>query len=75
MRVMALFLTLFFTKCLRVDEDGPGRGHPCHIDTFLVKFLKKKKEDNISREPAARQMIYIKCQALFSSKKKSINRK
>ena len=19
-----------------MDEDAPGRGHPCHIDTFLV---------------------------------------
>ena len=27
---------LFFAKCLRVDEDGPGWGHPCHLDTFLV---------------------------------------
>ena len=40
MRVMALFqlyfLFFFFAKYLRVGEDGPGRGHLCHIDTFLV---------------------------------------
>ena len=36
MRVMALFSTLFFAKYLRVGEDGPGRGHLCHTDTFLV---------------------------------------
>ena len=36
MRVMALFSTSFFTKCLRVGEDGPGRRHLCNIDTFLV---------------------------------------
>ena len=35
MRVMVLFSTSFFAKCLRVGEDGPGRGHLCHIDTFL----------------------------------------
>ena len=28
--------TYFFAKCLRVDEDGPGLGHPCHLDTFPV---------------------------------------
>ena len=26
----------FFEKCLRVGEDGPGWGHLCHTDTFLV---------------------------------------
>ena len=30
------FSTSFFAKCLRVGEDGPGRGHLCHTDTFLV---------------------------------------
>ena len=39
MRVMALFSTSFFAKCLRVGEDGPGRGHLCHTDTFLVITL------------------------------------
>ena len=39
MRVMALFSISFFAKCLRVGEDGPGRGHLCHTDTFLVFFL------------------------------------
>ena len=34
MRVMALFSTSFF-----VGEDGPGRGHLCHTDTFLVLHL------------------------------------
>ena len=31
-----LFSTSFFAKYLRVGEDGPGRGHLCHTDTFLV---------------------------------------
>ena len=39
MRVMALFPSSFFAKCLRVGEDGPGWGHLCHTDTFLV-YLK-----------------------------------
>ena len=38
MRVMALFSTSFFAKYLCVVEDGPGQGHLCHIDTFLVSF-------------------------------------
>ena len=36
MRVMALFSTSFFAKYVRVVEDGPGQGHLCHTDTFLV---------------------------------------
>ena len=36
MRVMAIFSTSFFAKYLHRDEDGPGRGHLCHTDTFLV---------------------------------------
>ena len=36
MRVMALFQLHFFAKYLRVGEDGPGQGHLCHTDTFLV---------------------------------------
>ena len=40
MRVMALFSTSFFAKYLHVDEDGPGRGQLCHIDTFLVSVNK-----------------------------------
>ena len=39
MRVMALFSTSFFAKYLRVGEDGPGRGHLCHTDTFLVSSV------------------------------------
>ena len=35
---MVLFSTSFFAKYLRVVEDGPGRGHLCHTDTFLVFF-------------------------------------
>ena len=31
-----LFWWLFFAKCLRVDEDGTGWGHPYHLDTYLV---------------------------------------
>ena len=30
------FSTSFFAKCMHVGGDGPGRGHLCHIDTFLV---------------------------------------
>ena len=33
---LPFLLMAFFAKCLRVDEDGPGWGHPCHLDTFLV---------------------------------------
>ena len=39
MKVMALFSTSFFAKCLRVGEDGPGLGHLCHTDMFLVFFF------------------------------------
>ena len=35
------FNFIFFAKCLCVGEDGPGQGHLCHTDTFLV-FSKKK---------------------------------
>ena len=38
MRVMALFSTSFFAKYLRGGEDGPGWGHLCHTDTFLVFY-------------------------------------
>ena len=38
MRVTTLFSTLFFAKYLHVVEDGPGRGHLCHTDTFLVFY-------------------------------------
>ena len=38
MRIMALFSTSFYAKCLHVGEDGSGWGHLCHIDTFLVFF-------------------------------------
>ena len=47
---MALFSTSFFAKCLHVDEDGPGRGHLCRIDTFLVYswlFLVPKKNGKL----------------------------
>ena len=33
---LSLFSTSFFAKYLRVVEDGPGWGHLCHTDTFLV---------------------------------------
>ena len=39
MRVMVLFSTSFFAKYLRGGEDGPGRGHLCHTDTFLVSAM------------------------------------
>ena len=47
MRVMALFSTSFFVTCLHVGEDGPGRGHLCHTDTFLVYYMKNKMLNNI----------------------------
>ena len=36
MTVIALSSISVFAKCLRVGEDGPGWGHLCHIDIFLV---------------------------------------
>ena len=39
MRVMALFSTSFFAKCLCVGEDGSRQGHLCHTDTFLVLII------------------------------------
>ena len=33
------FSTSIFAKYLRVVENGPGRGHLCHTDTFLVLFF------------------------------------
>ena len=36
---LSLFSTSFFAKYLRVVEDGPGRGHLCHTDTFLVSDM------------------------------------
>ena len=46
MRVMALFPTsFFFAKFLRVGEDGPGRGHLYHSDTFLVFFNRRQIEN------------------------------
>ena len=33
---LSLFSTSFFAKYLCVVEDGPGRRHLCHTDTFLV---------------------------------------
>ena len=51
-RVMALFSTSFFAKCLCVGEDGPRRGHLCHTDTLIFygsppKKKKKKKKKNL----------------------------
>ena len=39
MRVMTLLSTLFFEKCLRVDDYGSGRRHPCHISSFFLFCL------------------------------------
>ena len=36
--ICPFFSTSFFAKYLHVVEDGPGRGHLCHTDTFLVFF-------------------------------------
>ena len=47
MRVMALSSTSFFAKYLRVGEDGPGRGHLCHTDTFLVLVLNCKLSEQV----------------------------
>ena len=33
------WLAVLFAKCLCLDEDGPGRGHLCHSDKFLVFFF------------------------------------
>ena len=33
------FFNFIFAKYLHVGEDGPGRGHLCHTDTFLVIFI------------------------------------
>ena len=36
------FFNFIFCKmpaCVFVGEDGPGRGHLCHTDTFLVFLL------------------------------------
>ena len=68
MRVMALFSTSFFAKYLRVGEDGPGRGHLCHIYTFLVFFFCENID--ISCELSPWQTIRMKCQDLFSLKNK-----
>ena len=35
---LSLLSTSFFAKYLRVVKDGPGRGHLCHTDTFLVDY-------------------------------------
>ena len=35
----ALVSTSFFAKYLRLVEDGHGRGHLCHTNTFLVYFM------------------------------------
>ena len=68
MRVMALFLISFFAKCLRVGEDGPGQGHLCHTDTFLViYYFSDKMRPAISSELSDIQTIRIKCQASFFS--------
>ena len=48
-----------------MGEDGPGRGHLCHTDTFLVFFSEKTSLD-ISCESSAWQTIHMKCQDLFS---------
>ena len=66
MRVVALFSTSFFAKCLRVGEDGPGQGHPCHTDTFLVYFSEKTSLD-ISCELSANDSHKMS-RLLFSEK-------
>ena len=51
MRVMALFSTSFFAKYLQVGEDGPGRGHLCHTDTFLVYTVDSRYLDPSYLDP------------------------
>ena len=36
---LSLFSTSCYAKYLHVVEDGPGWGHLCHTDTFLVIYL------------------------------------
>ena len=43
----ALVSTSFFAKYLRVGEDGPGREHLCHTDTFLVDSVSKQRTQQI----------------------------
>ena len=61
---MALFSTLFFAKYLRVGEDGPGRGHLCHTDTFLVfekvNFKKKSTEVRTKKHAKLLSMQIVK---------------
>ena len=47
---LSLFSTPIFAKYLRVIEDGPGRGHLCHTDIFLVLFLFKNIDCGYSLE-------------------------
>ena len=62
-----------------MDEDGPGQGHPCHLDTFLVYlflyFFFSEKSFEISSELSAKQTNHMKCQNLFSLKNKKKNKK
>ena len=65
MRVMALFFDLIFCKYLRVGEDGPGWGHLCHTDTFLVLFLLKNIDCGYSLELPRRGSSNEYPQSLF----------
>ena len=39
---LSLLSISVFAKYLRVVEDGPGWGHLCHTDTFLVSVQKHR---------------------------------
>ena len=51
---LSLFSTSFFTKYLRVVEDGPERGYLYHTDTFLLSssyvFILHAKHKRVKTE-------------------------
>ena len=59
---MALFSTLCFAKYLRVGEDGPGRGHLCHTDTFLVYLCAvayREQRETVEEEGIIKFRLYF----------------
>ena len=66
--------TSFFAKCLFPDEDGPGRGHLWRTDTFLVYNYFTEKI-NLEFHINLRQIMHMKCLALFSLKNEKWKKK